>query len=314
LHWLWTNTGLAVEGRYWIELALERVSEAEQPQIAARQWLALSFSLDGERSYDAAERAMQLYASVGDARDAARAQRSLAFALLQMGRLDDAQVAIEQALAAGRTCDDAWNISECFRLQASIAIVRGDVHGARELFAQALAAYKALRNELGTALLLANMAELEFGDGHPEQALQAANEALEIDGFGKNATYIGTNYTNVTAYRIALGDLTGAHNSAREALRIGRQIRNEQLIAIVLQHLAVLVALDGDARRGAQLLGYVDAQFAELRMQREPTERRGYDKLMATLRETLSEDEIAALAAEGSTWSEDQAVEEALKV
>jgi hypothetical protein len=34
---------------------------------------------------------------------------------------------------------------------------------------------------------------------------------------------------------------------------------------------------------------------------------------MATLRETLSEEEIATLGAEGATWSEDRAVEEALK-
>ena len=49
-------------------------------------------------------------------------------------------------------------------------------------------------------------------------------------------------------------------------------------------------------------------------MQREPTEQWGYDKLMAALRETLSEDKIATLGAEGAAWSEDQAVEEALKV
>jgi len=82
----------------------------------------------------------------------------------------------------------------------------------------------------------------------------------------------------------------------------------------VLQHLALLSALGGDARRGAQLLGHVDGQYSALGMQREPTERWGYDKLMAALRETLSADEITAFAAEGAAWSEDQAVEEAFKV
>ena len=62
------------------------------------------------------------------------------------------------------------------------------------------------------------------------------------------------------------------------------------------------------------MLGYVDAQYAALGTQREPTEQWGYGKLMPALRETLSEDEIATLGAEGAAWSEDQAVEEALKV
>jgi hypothetical protein len=35
---------------------------------------------------------------------------------------------------------------------------------------------------------------------------------------------------------------------------------------------------------------------------------------MAALRETLSTDQIAQLAAEGAAWSEDRAVEEALTV
>jgi hypothetical protein len=57
----------------------------------------------------------------------------------------------------------------------------------------------------------------------------------------------------------------------------------------------------------------VDAQYTALGLQREPTEQWGYDKLITALRETLSADEIAQLAAEGAAWSEDQAVAEALR-
>jgi predicted ATPase len=311
---LWFNGGLAVEGRYWIGLALERVSEAEEPRVAARLRLALSTFSSGTRAHDEAERAMRLYASVGDARGEARAQRSLAFALFQMGRRDEAQAVNEQALAAARACGDEHNVALGLRQQAVIAFVRGDISAARELFAQALAAFKTLGNESGTSSVLSSLGELEFADGHPEQALQAASEALEIELRGKNASSIGTAHTNSAAYRLALGDLTGAGESACEGLRVARQARHESLIAVALQHLALLSGLGGDARRGAQLLGYVDAQYTALGMQREPTEQQGYDKLMTALRETLSADEIAQLAADGAAWSEDQAVEEALKV
>jgi hypothetical protein len=97
-------------------------------------------------------------------------------------------------------------------------------------------------------------------------------------------------------------------------LRVARQVRSERLIAFALQHLALLSALGGDARGGAQLLGYVDAQYTALGMQRESTEQWGCDKLMTALRETLSADEISQLAADGAAWPEDQAIEEALKV
>ncbi|MBV8374141.1 MAG: tetratricopeptide repeat protein [Candidatus Eremiobacteraeota bacterium] len=314
LGWLWFNAGLAVEGRYWISLALERVSAAEQPHITARLRLALAGLSSGKRAHYEAEQAVRLYSSVGDARGAARAQRLLAFALMQMGRLDEAKATIEQALAASRACGDTSNVANCLNVQAMIEGDRGDGRAGRELYAQALAAFKALGDESGTALVLRNLAELEFADGHPEQALSAASEALEIYSRGKGALHIATCHTNSAAYRIALGDLSGARDSAREGLRVARQARYEIGIAFALQHLALLAGLGGDARRGAQLLGFVDAQYTALGMQREPTEQWGYDKLITALRETLSADEIAQLAADGAAWSEDQAVEEALKV
>jgi hypothetical protein len=156
------------------------------------------------------------------------------------------------------------------------------------------------------------MAELEFADGHPEAALRAASEVLEIQLRGRDAENTAVAYNNVAAYCIALDDVTGARNSACEGLRIARQARTESDIAIALQHLAVLAAIGGDARRAAQLLGYVDAQFGAQGLQRESTEQWSYDKLMAALRETLSETEIATLGAEGAAWSEDQAAEDAL--
>ena len=64
----WRNTGLSVEGRYWIGLALERVNEAEHPHVAARLWHALCPLESEQGRRDAAERAMRLYASAGDAR------------------------------------------------------------------------------------------------------------------------------------------------------------------------------------------------------------------------------------------------------
>jgi predicted ATPase len=311
---LWINAGLAVEGRYWISLALERVSDTEQPQIAGRLRLALAVLSSGQRMYDAAERAIGLYASLGNSRWAARSQRQLAFALHQMGRHDEAKAANGQALAAARACGDAWEVAGCLNQQAFVEELRGDGRAARELYAQALAAYKTLGNESGAALVLTNLAEQEFAEGHPEQALRAVSEALEIYVRVKNAAHIASRHNNSAAYHIALGDLAGARDAAREGLRVARQARHELQIAIALQHLALLAGLGGDARRGTRLLGYVDAQLTALGMRREPTEQWGYDKLMTALRETLSADEISQLAADGAAWSEDQAVEEALEV
>jgi len=173
----WWSTGLFVEGRYWISLALERVNETEHPHVAAQLWHALSYLESGQRRFDMAERAMRLYALAGDARGSATAQRNLAFALFQMGRLDEAAAAIEQALAALRERGIAYLVASCLDVQASITVDRGDVPAARELYAQALAAFKSVGHESGMAVVLTSLATLEFADGHPELARRAASEA-----------------------------------------------------------------------------------------------------------------------------------------
>jgi predicted ATPase/class 3 adenylate cyclase len=308
------SAGLVVEARYWSERALARISETDQPAIAARIYFALSTFFSGERKLDAAQRAMDLYESAGDRRRAAIAQLARGFALYQMGHLEEARDAMTRALGESRACGDALHVARALTQLANVAWTRGDFSAARESYAQALAGYKKIGAESNTASVLINMAELEFAARDPARALRLANEALDISIRGKHATNVASVYTNIAAYCIALDDLEGARGAATEGLRRARQAQAEHVAAITLQHLALLAALGGNPRQGARLLGYVDARYEQLGLRREATEQWEYNKLQTTLRETLSEGEITALAVEGAAWLEDQAAEEALRV
>ncbi|MBV8164767.1 MAG: tetratricopeptide repeat protein [Candidatus Eremiobacteraeota bacterium] len=308
----WANGGLVVEGRYWIDLALERVSDAEHPQVTARLWYALSSFSTARAKVKAAEHAIKLYESAGDALGAAMAQDLLAFGLLQMGRLDEADKIVTQALASLRGLGDRSNIASAIGCRAQIAMRRGDTITARDLFAQAIAIYKGLGDEFDTPLV--NLAELEFQQGQPDEAARLANEALEILQQGKNTTNLAAAYVNLAAYCVARGDVERAGQSARRGLQFAREMQDSLGLAVAIQHLALIAALRNRSTKAAQSLGYVEAQFKALEFQREPTEQWGHDKLMAALREKLSDAEIEKNAAEGAAWSEDQAVEEALKV
>ena len=310
---LWFDTGLMVEGRYWIERALKRISAAEQPAIAARLHLALALvdPSSVQRSYEGTQKATQLYESIGDRRAAARAQAESGDALYRMGELEKAREVITAALATLRAYGDT-RIASHLSMLANIEWSRGDLRAARELHSQALVGFKALGDELRTAGVLGSMAELEFAAGDPKQALYFVNEALELAFLGKPSANVAIWRNNSAAYRIALGDLTGARESAHEGLRLARQVQQEMRVAIALQHLALLAGLGGDARRAAQLLGYVDARYEQVGTKRESTERWGYDRLLTALRDALSDDEIKNLTAEGAQLSENQAVAEAM--
>ena len=313
LEQFWYRNGFAVEGRYWIERALEGTDSAQHPLVAARLLYAQSWFFLGKRASESAERAIALYESAGDRRGAAHARATLAFSLNQTGQLDEADEAITLALAVMLEYKDKHGIAKLLRYKAAIAGNRGARAEARELYDKALAILRETGDEIGLSLVHVNVGELEFADGHAGEALKAATDAISwYRRSDKDA--VATAICNRAAYQIALNDLSGVHVSAREALRLGREVQNVYTSAIALQHFASLAALQGKANSAAQLLGYVDAQYKELGASREPTEKWCYDKTIAALREQLSDTDIERLKAEGAPWSEDRAVEEALKI
>jgi predicted ATPase/class 3 adenylate cyclase len=312
LEQFWYRNGLSVEGRYWTQRALEQVDAVQHPQAAARLLYAQSWLMSGKRAAELGERAIDLYESAGDCRGAAYARAALAFKLNQFGRLDEANEAVAQALAVMREHKDKHGLAIGLRYQAAIAAARGERAEAKDLYDKALAIFRELGDEIGLSLSQSDVAEWEFAAGHPDEALKAATEALSYHrAVDKNA--IATSKGNTAAYQFALGDFAAARSSTTSALQLAREVQNAYTIAINLQHLASLAALQGNTHSAAQLLGYVDVQYKELGAAREYTEKWCYDKTLVALREHLSDAEIEKLGAEGAAWSEDQAVEEALK-
>lgn len=314
LEQLWFRGGLAVEGINWIGHALSGLDETAQTEVAARLWRAFAWLCDGKERYDAAQRALQLYESLGDENGQAWSLLFVGFGLHQMGRPEESAVAYGHALSTMRRVGNRWGAAVILNRQATVHRDRGEVSNARELYAEALREMKAVGNEASVAVVLADLAELEFADGHVKRSLELVGEALEIETKGKNATHLANVYTCSCAYRIALGSLDLAASDGREGLRWARRAQNPLAIAIVLAHFALLRALGGEATAAAHLAGYVDARYKELNYQRDVTEEWGYKRLVDELQEQLSARDRAKLEREGAAWSEDRAVEEAMKI
>jgi predicted ATPase/Flp pilus assembly protein TadD len=312
---LWTQAGLMVEGRYWIGLAQQGLDESTHPIEAARLWLALAALSHAKPKHDYAKRAIALFESQSDHHGSAWAFFYLAFALFQMGRLEEAEREYERAMAVMLERADRRGIAACLSLRALIYRSPGhDVAESRDLFSQAIEIHKSLGDEIGTATILGNLAEIEFLAGDIERALTLVREALEITVRGKDALMLAIDHTNLAAYSIAAGDLEAARVAAREGLKWALQGQHTLGIAIVLQHFALIGALSNEVNDAARLVGYVDARFRALAYEREYTEKWCLKKLTGALRERLTEPEIDRFAAEGAAWPEDRAVELALSV
>jgi predicted ATPase/DNA-binding CsgD family transcriptional regulator len=308
---LWIEGGLAVEGRNWIDRAQAAVDDSVHPAVSARLWIALAHLPSGEFQLDCAQRAVTLYESFGHARRAARSLVQLASTLSLLGRMNDADAACSRALTVLQSFDDKTAVAACLDIQGTIQKNLGDHAAARALYMQSLAAHRALEDETGTAKVLGNLGELEFEVGDVESALRFTSDALTIDARGKNMAMAASWRINAAAYRLALGDIEGANTAARMGLAWSRQAQDSMLLAIALQHLALVRARFGSFAMAARLLGFVDRQLAALGVDRGATEKWVHEQLKAALRDNLRDAELEALMADGAAWSEDHAFEEA---
>jgi predicted ATPase/class 3 adenylate cyclase len=312
---LWALEGLMVEGRYWIMSAQAGLDESTHPVEAARLWLALASFAHAKPKHDYAKRALALCDSLSDRRGYSWALFYLAFALFQMGSLEEVHPVYEKTLTAMLERGDRRGIAACFSLRGLMYRSPGaDVAVARDLIVQAIEIHKSLGDEGGLALMLANLAEVEFLAGDIERALARVREALEISIHTKDALLLAIDHTNLAAYSIAAGDLEAGRLAARDGLKWALQSQHTLGIALVLQHFALIGALRKDVDDAARLIGFVDARLRALSYEREYTERWCLEKLKVALRERLSDSEIERLAAEGAEWTEDRAAQVAMTV
>lgn len=310
---LWREGGLEAEGRKWIGIAQAQCDEAKYPQVAARLWRALAWLTSGKRSYEAAQRACDLYERLGDGRGLALSLHVLAWGLCHVGEYGQAEIANDRALGWFKEHADKRNIAACLRQQANILEACGDPATARQLHGEALTLVKALGSQNTVATALADLGELEFKEGNAADALRYVREAIELASWGKNATDLATYHTQSAVYRIALGALDAAREAALDGLHWARQAQNEVEVVDAIQHLAHITALRGEAQRAARLGGFVGAKYEELGEMREAAGKWSWERLSASLREQLADIELKVLAAEGAVWSDDQAIDEALK-
>jgi predicted ATPase/class 3 adenylate cyclase len=315
----------AAEARRCVRVALATVGAATPVAVVAKLYLAEAEIDAGlmqfNASYAAAEQALARYRNLGDPLGIAHAQRIAGGALAVLGRVAEGELLLTEALAAARALGARRLAAIVREGLASIRSRSNDVAGARAGYAEVLAIYQSLGDELTTANVAANLADAEFLAGNALTALKLAGEALGVDRRLNNTRGVANHLYNMAAYLVALNRYDEARTLAREAVALARDLQVHVLFTLSLQHLAAVAALQidqergrGDRVRAARLLGYVDTRLTALEALREHAEQQECDKMLAALRNALEEGELAKLMDEGRDWSEDQAVAEAMLV
>jgi predicted ATPase/class 3 adenylate cyclase/tetratricopeptide (TPR) repeat protein len=326
MRWVWTVWAPA-EGRRWVHTATTTVDGSTDPVVIARLEL-IEASLDltltqRKAAYELALRALAHFTELNDARGIAEAQCVTASAsLLFPGEVVEGMALLSEALSTAQRLGLRRLQGSALMGLANKHSNAGEVDDARRRYAEALAISRATGNELLSASATGNLAEAEFHGGDTDTALTLAREALEGSREWNNSRGQAVALCNIAAYLIAAGRYDEARPHGRECVIMSRDAHAEVWLVFGLQHLAALAAfappdavmVSEPAAHAARLLGYVDVRMAALEALREYTEQHEYDTMLPALRAALGEGELAKLMSAGNSWTEEQAIAEAMRI
>ena len=312
-----------LEGRRWLDAALELVDEQTPPTVLGRLSYAeasIAMALGQYEAELASSRTASVhYRAVGDLLGIILARSREAQALMSLGQLDEADSALREALELARREGDRWPVAWMLRLLGSISLARSDVPAARGYTADALRYYEAVDARLDIAWTIDQLADIDFHTGDVELALRNARDALAIFRTFNYARAVAHELNKIATLLVALARYGEAEQSAREALDLARDHQLDALMANALASLAEIAALQSDGlakptiltyKRAARILGFVNARLVAIGSQWQ--DERQYDRVLATLRDAMGADAVAKLLDSGAAMTEDQAVEATL--
>lgn len=323
---LLTSELLAAIGLEWLYVALEdegsmRIVRAidvldEDRYVLLRSLLfATRSSIDrtAGRVSDASDFAIEsvrLARMSGDRRALAVALVPQVFALMRAGRLHDASDCLDE-LDAILSSEDRGLALTALELRANLVGMHGDDESSARLTREVRDKNRAIGNRSAVISSGLNLAECEHGLGQTENAIVIARETIvEIASALKSP---GAHYVNLACnlvgYLAALDRLLEARATARELLRrYGSDANQIGQVTFALEHLALVLALEGDYARACRLAAHADAALRALGIEREFTEKTTRTRLDALLAENLSPEQRVIIEARGAAIIHEDAV------
>ena len=168
------------EGLAWLRRGLAEIDA--DPDVRADALDAAGgtayFAGNDEASVDYFQEGLSIFRGRGDQGGAARMLRGLGPPLMRLGRMEEAERVVRDAVAINRELDDKEELALGLEILGSAMASRGQLGEARELYEEAVALARATGDHWSLAYTLQNLAELTLAEGDPDQAWSLGCEAI----------------------------------------------------------------------------------------------------------------------------------------
>ncbi|MGH6877093.1 MAG: ATP-binding protein [Rhizomicrobium sp.] len=310
---LWRILALPGEGQRRLSAAAALLRPETPPVLEAR----LRYGLGKLRlnttalntAHEELTSAAMLYRALGESSQLGSALVDLAFASLTLGRIEEAERAIAEALTL---LDDAQRprmLAQAYTIQMCIEFRRGHFDAGRSAAANALRLCEAVGADILGFVVSANLAETALKMGDVDGAISAGRNLVTRLRDTPHSDGLGFVLGVLAAALTARGDLDEALAVAREAAPL---LRDHGMLFCLFDHLALRAGLAGRSRDAALIAGYADLVYRASGRLREPVGCQTIERLDRLLHEALPDDEIARLGHLGAQLLEDQAMTLAL--
>ena len=312
----WRPIGLEAEGTTRYEAYLEMLP-ANESHLRARLSTELSYLLGVRgkkiRAFQVAAQAVEQARASGDDSLVAKALRQYAQRATVLCWFDEA----ERAYLEAEAIPDTSVSHRIFLLGARAAIkwFRGDLETASHMFEQLREKQRSLGDTNGEQNTALNLAEIEYGRGRTNRAIEIVNETLPSVRAGADKVLLVNLLVNLAGY-LATDDINGAASAAREAIAIRSELEPEHPeVALAIEQIALISAMRGDnLARVALLEGYANTALLAHKFTRDATSSTtaAHERLGALLCEALAPEELARLSSEGAALASTDAIALAL--
>jgi predicted ATPase/class 3 adenylate cyclase len=226
-----------------IVIASRRAITRGNADIAARTYLAAwqILELQGPVAL-ATSLGRQVLAVDGmDARTRAAVLDTFAMASLRCGRVDEAALMFQQALAIARDIGDRAREGRLLAHLGTLPRDQGAVHKAQENLEAALAIHRETGDRLGQGIALGNLGNLLFEQGQLKSAQAHYEAALEIHREAGNRRVEGSVLGNLALVSLEQGQPDKAIRQFETALAIQREVGSRRFEGTTLGNLAMLL-------------------------------------------------------------------------
>ena len=321
---IWLTSGRRAECKHWAKSALGLLDDNRYPEIVARLLRALIQASVGAETFMWGERAVPIFERIGDVTGRAVLFSHLAAEYRRQGRFTeaDAEIARASEVLVRHDIPRLMPYAAVLQNRCEVRIDQGRFAEALRDIDEGIAILASLGDDEALSWQLAR-AEVAFGRGDVEGAIHLAERILDR-ALAREQIYereLLMTFCCLAVYRRSSGDLQRGYLDAREALLlIRRRMRAFDSFATPpLLTMALFAVQDSTRPVAARLLGAVDALSGRTDFDRQISggatiETYTYEHLLQFLQATVPPEELAALRAEGASFTFDVAVEQALKI